>query len=79
MTGFFGTKSYAREKLVAELGSAILSSTTGIQSSIREDNLQYLKSWSQAISDDPGVITRAVSDAAAAADLNVLETPSQDC
>lgn len=69
MTGFFGTESYAREELVAELGSAILSSTTGIQSSIREDNLQYLKSWSQAISDDPGVITRAVSDAAAADDL----------
>lgn len=69
MTGFFGTESYAREELVAELGSAILSSTTGIQSSIQEDNLRYLKSWSQAISDDPGVITRAVCDAASAADL----------
>lgn len=69
MGGFFGSAEYAHEELVAELGSAILSSTTGIQSGIREDNLQYLKSWAQAIGDDPGVITRAVTQAASAADL----------
>lgn len=69
MSGFFGSKEYAHEELVAELGSAILSSTTGIQTGIREDNLRYLKSWCSAIGDDPGIITRAVCEAAAAADL----------
>ena len=69
MTGFFGSAEYAHEELVAELGSAILSTATGIRSGIREDNLQYLKSWTRAIGDDPGVITRAVTEAACAADL----------
>lgn len=69
MSGFFGTESYAREELVAELGSAILSSMTGITTSIKEDNLQYLKSWTEAIGNDPGIITGAVSEAAYAAEL----------
>ena len=69
MGGFFGSPEYAHEELVAELGSAILSSTTGITTGIQEDNLRYLKSWAQAIGDDPAVITRAVTQAASAADL----------
>lgn len=69
MSGIFGNESYAREELVAELGSAILSSITGLESSIREDNLQYLKSWIEAIGNDPGIITGAISEAAAAAEL----------
>lgn len=69
MSGMFGTESYAREELVAELGSAILSSMTGITTSIKEDNLQYLKNWTEAIGNDPGIITGAVSEAASAAEL----------
>ena len=40
MSGMFGTESYAREELVAKLGSAILSSMTGITTTIKEGNLQ---------------------------------------
>ena len=69
MSGMFGTESYAREELVAELGSAILSSMTGITTTIKEDNLQYLKNWTEAIGNDPGIITGAVSEAAYAAEL----------
>lgn len=69
MTGSFGSKLYAGEELVAELSSAIMSGMTGLDSTIKEKNLQYLKSWSETISDDPKIIFTAVAKASAAANM----------
>lgn len=41
----FGSKEYAREELVAELGSALVASQYGITKTIKEDSAQYLGSW----------------------------------
>ncbi|MBQ2485490.1 MAG: DUF1738 domain-containing protein [Candidatus Methanomethylophilus sp.] len=59
----------AREELVAELGAATLATLAGLEATIREDNLRYLKAWSSAVSDDPDVIYQAVADASRAANL----------
>lgn len=69
MTGGFGSKLYAGEELVAELSSAIMSCITGLDSTIKEENLQYLKNWSEVITDDPKIIFSAVAKASAAANM----------
>ena len=65
----FGDKDYAREELVAELSSAILCTKSGLDASISEHNLQYLKSWMEVLSEDPKAITQVVADASKAADF----------
>ena len=69
LVGGFGSKLYAGEELVAELSSAIMSCITGLDSTIKEENLQYLKNWSEVITDDPKIIFSAVAKASAAANM----------
>lgn len=69
LTGGFGSKLYAGEELVAELSSAIMSCITGLDSTIKEENLQYLKNWSEVITDDPKIIFSAVAKASAVANM----------
>ena len=69
LTGGFGSELYAGEELVAELSSAILSGIAGLDSTIKEESLQYLKNWSIAISEDPKLIFTAVAKASAAANM----------
>ena len=55
-----GTREYAREELVAELGSAFLCADLGIASTPRTDHASYIGSWLELLEDEP----RAVFDAA---------------
>ena len=55
-----GTRAYAREELVAELGSAFLCADLGIASTPRADHASYIGSWLELLEDEP----RAVFDAA---------------
>ncbi|MCY3811195.1 MAG: zincin-like metallopeptidase domain-containing protein [Gammaproteobacteria bacterium] len=55
-----GTREYAREELVAELGSAFLCADLGIASRPRADHASYIGSWLELLEDEP----RAVFDAA---------------
>jgi len=59
----FGTEAYAYEELVAEIGSAMLCATLGVEDSPREDHAQYVANWLQVIKGNK----RAVFNAAAAA------------
>lgn len=61
----------AQEELVAELSGATVSTVLGLQPTLSEHNLGFLKAWSQAISAEPTVIYKAVNDAAKAAELIV--------
>ena len=58
--GACGTRGYAREELVAELGSAFLCADLGIASTPRADHASYVGSWLKLLEDEP----RAVFDAA---------------
>lgn len=42
----FGSKEYAREELVAELGSALIAQRYGMTKHIKEDSCAYLKGGS---------------------------------
>ena len=58
----FGSDDYAREELVAELGSALVSSRYGISKCIKEDSAAYLKSWLGALKESPEFIKTTLFD-----------------
>jgi antirestriction protein ArdC len=69
MTGRFGDQAYAFEELVAELGSAMICGSIGLEQRPREDHAQYIKSWLSALRGDPKFIISAASHAQKAADF----------
>lgn len=62
----FGSKDYAREELVAEMGSAFLCAALGIEPTVR--HADYLGSWLEVLREDNRAIFRAASQASKAAD-----------
>lgn len=64
----FGSESYSREELVAELGSAMLCGVCGIAPATIENSAAYLKSWIHALKSDSRLIVSAASQAQKAAD-----------
>ena len=68
LSGQFGTPSYAREELIAEMGSAILCRRLQIGSELKE-HASYLGSWCQILKEDPRAVLKALGAAKKAADL----------
>jgi antirestriction protein ArdC len=66
LTNAFGSKDYAREELVAEMGSAFLCAALGIVPTVR--HADYLASWLDVLREDSRAIFRAASAASKAAD-----------
>jgi antirestriction protein ArdC len=66
LTNPFGSKDYAREELVAEMGSAFLCAALGIVPTVR--HADYLGSWLEVLREDNRAIFRAASGASKAAD-----------
>lgn len=67
-TGPKGSQSYAREELVAELGSAYLSASMGIEPDTKA-NAAYLQSWIEVLKKDKKAIFTASAAAGRATDL----------
>ena len=57
---------YAKEELVAEIGSAFLSAELGIAPAIRDDHADYVGAWMRILEDDTRAIFRAASHASKA-------------
>jgi len=66
LAGSFGSKDYAREELIAEMGSAFLCAALGIVPTVR--HADYLGSWLDVLREDNRAIFRAASAASKAAD-----------
>jgi antirestriction protein ArdC len=64
----FGDAGYAREELVAELGSAFLCADLGITPEIREDHADYIGHWLKVLAEDTHAIFQAAAHAQRAAD-----------
>jgi antirestriction protein ArdC len=64
----WGDEGYAREELVAELGSAFLCADLGITPETREDHAAYIATWLKVLKDDKRFIFSAASHAQRAAD-----------
>jgi antirestriction protein ArdC len=69
----FGSESYSKEELVAEMGSAMLCGITGIEPATIANSAAYLKSWIDALRGDSKLIISAASAAQKSADY-ILST-----
>src|SRR5215475_10112420 len=72
----FGSEPYAKEELVAELGSAMLAAMTGVGSRT-ETNAAYIENWLQVLRGDRKFVVQAAAAAQKAADL-ILGTTFED-
>jgi antirestriction protein ArdC len=72
LSGAFGSKSYSREELSAEMTSAFCCATLGIVPTVR--HADYIGSWLEVLREDNRAVVRAASQASKAADylLNFL-------
>lgn len=58
----FGSPSYAKEELVAELTAAMVSSTLGFDKRITENSAAYLKGWAATLRKEPKYIVSVMAD-----------------
>jgi antirestriction protein ArdC len=73
LSGLHGSKSYAREELVAEMSSAFVCASLGIVPTVRHTD--YLGSWLDVLREDNRAIFRAASLASKAADFVLVFRP----
>lgn len=66
-TGRFGSDAYAREELVAEMGSAFLCASLGIVPTVR--HADYIGNWLAVLKNDARAIVSAASHASKASDF----------
>jgi len=66
-SGSFGSKSYAREELVAEMAGAFVCASLGIVPTVR--HADYIGSWLEMLREDDRAVVRAASAASKASDF----------
>ncbi|OYV24705.1 MAG: antirestriction protein [Rhodospirillales bacterium 20-58-10] len=64
----FGTEDYAKEELVAELGSAFVCADLAITPEVQPNHAAYIASWLKALKDDKRLIFKAAALAQKAVD-----------
>ena len=70
----WGDEGYAKEELVAELGSAFLCADLQITPEVRDDHASYIHSWLTVLKNDKRAIFTAASHATNAVDyLHALQ------
>ncbi len=62
LSGRFGSESYAKEELRAEIASMLIAQDTGVPNE-PHNNAAYVESWVKVLKDDPAEIARAARDA----------------
>jgi antirestriction protein ArdC len=65
----FGSESYSKEELIAEMTAAMLCGIAGIEQKTLENSAAYLKSWIARLKSDSRLIVSAASQAQKAADF----------
>jgi len=64
----FGSESYSKEELVAEMGAAMLCGVTGIAQATLQNSASYLKCWIDRLRSDSKLLVSAASQAQKACD-----------
>jgi antirestriction protein ArdC len=77
ISGTFGSKAYAREELVAELGAVLLCQRLEIGSEF-QNHAAYLANWIEVLQEGPRTLFQVLSQARQAADLIAPEAPAAD-
>ncbi len=75
----YGDEGYAREELVAELGSAFLCADLELTPEVRDDHASYIVTWLEVLKNDKRAIFQAASHAQRAVDfLHGLQQPKSE-
>jgi len=61
LSGRFGTGSYSREELVAEMGAAFICGHCGIENKTLENSAAYIQTWIGRLKSDPKLVVTAAS------------------
>lgn len=69
----FGSAEYAREELVAELGSALVAQRYGLVKHVKEDSAAYLKSWLDSLKESPDFLKTTLLDVKKASSILTLK------
>lgn len=72
-SGSYGSKSYAREELVAEMAGAFVCASLGIVPTVR--HADYIGSWLEVLREDNRAVVRAASAASKASDFLLAFLP----
>ncbi len=65
----FGSETYSKEELIAEMGSCYLMAHVGIENKqVQQNNVAYLRSWISRLQDDPKLAVSAAGKAQKATD-----------
>ena len=73
----FGSESYSKEELIAEMTAAMLCGIAGIEQRILENSAAYLKTWIARLKSDSRLLVSAASQAQKAADFIQGKAPHQ--
>jgi antirestriction protein ArdC len=73
----FGSESYSKEELIAEMGAAMLAGMAGISQSTLSNSASYLQSWIKRLKSDSRLIISAASHAQKAADYILGKTQAE--
>lgn len=73
----FGSESYSREELIAEMGAAYLCAEAGIEPRV-EQNAAYIASWLKVLRNDKKIVVAAASGAGKAADFILGRSTKED-
>ena len=65
----FGSESYSKEELIAEMTVAMLCCIAGIEQKTLENSAAYLKTWSARLKSDSRLLVSAASQAQKAANF----------
>jgi antirestriction protein ArdC len=76
----FGSESYSKEELIAEMGAAFLCGVTGIAPRTIENSAAYLRTWISRLRGDSKLLVSAASAAQKASDYirNVSAMPEKE-
>ena len=72
----FGSNSYCKEELIAEMGAAFLCGEAGIFERTVNNSTAYLQGWLQALDNDRSLIITAAAQAQKAADYILNRKPA---
>jgi len=73
----FGSESYSKEELIAEMTAAMLCGIAGIEQRILENSAAYLMTWIARLKSDSRLLVSAASQAQKAADFIQGKAPHQ--
>jgi antirestriction protein ArdC len=74
----FGSDSYSKEELIAEMTAAMLCGIAGIEQKTLENSAAYLKTWIERLKSDSRLLVSAASHAQKAADFVQGKAMSQE-